>query len=217
MQFKTLLVGLSMLLLFSAGSVAAHDDDHQDNKDCPVGLVSGMTLNDEFGPNSQGLTKCLSHRKDVNVVIQINQFCSNLTTPNAQCKTAYALHNIYNIISDYEVTNGMVPGRDYKIVAIVHSGGGMMVVKDSGTDGNGNPVSGRNQFEASVRDLISKGVDFYFCQNTTRGYVGAKILPTVAVAPGGATGELIPGVKYVTAGISAIADYQKSGYKYVQP
>ena len=38
-----------------------------------------------------------------------------------------------------EITHGMKPGRDYEIAAIVHSAGGMIVVKND-TNGRSNPV-----------------------------------------------------------------------------
>ena len=55
------------------------------------------------------------------------------------------------------------------------------------------------------------------CQNTTRGFIKKGILPDSTETIGGATAELIDGVEYVTAGVTAIADLQEQGYKYVQP
>jgi intracellular sulfur oxidation DsrE/DsrF family protein len=63
----------------------------------------------------------------------------------------------------------------------------------------------------SVRGLIAAGVKFYFCQNTTRAYLGNGTL----VYP--INDQVIEGVEYVTAGLGAIADFQSRGYKYVQP
>jgi intracellular sulfur oxidation DsrE/DsrF family protein len=121
------------------------------------------------------------------------------------------------MIKDYEITHGMVPGRDYEIVAVVHSGAGWLMLKDAGLDGNGDPVSGRNQFEGQVRDLIAQGVKFYFCQNTTRSFIAKNFIPDSTESTGGATGELIEGVQYTTAGVTAIAEFQNRGYSYVQP
>ena len=90
------------------------------------------------------------------------------------------------------------------------------MLKDKGFDGDGNPVSGRNQFEGAVSSLIADGVKFYFCQNTTRSFVNNGFLPPGDVEFG-ATGELIEGVEYTTAGVTAIADFQSRGYTYVQP
>jgi intracellular sulfur oxidation DsrE/DsrF family protein len=122
-------------------------------------------------------------------------------------KRPYALGNIVKVIEDYEVTHGMKPGRDYDIVAVVHSGGGHLMVQDQ----YAKPALG-NQYEALVRMLLSKGVKFYYCQNTVRSFMSKGLLP-----PNAATQAIIPGVQYVTAGITALADFQSQGYTYVQP
>ncbi|MFZ0788274.1 MAG: hypothetical protein WAM94_01475, partial [Chromatiaceae bacterium] len=129
----------------------------------------------------------------------------------------YALGNIRNMIDDYEITHGMEQGKDYEIVAVVNCSGGWQMLKNEGLDGNGNPVTGRNQFEGVVSGLIEDGVRFYFCQNTTRSFVSGNILPTALETTDGATGELIDGVEYTTAGVTAISDLQSKGYTYVQP
>jgi intracellular sulfur oxidation DsrE/DsrF family protein len=200
---NTLLLFSTLFLMMSANQALA---DRGGNNECPVGLVSGMTLDDEFGPGSGDLTQCLKKRHRVKVVIQVNQFTR-----------AYALGNMSNMIKDYEITHGMKPGRDYEMVAVVHSGGGGLILKNDGYDGNGNPVSGRNQFQGAVETLISQGVKFYFCQNTTRGMIRANRLPDATETTGGATAEMIDGVEYTTAGVTSIADYQSRGYSYVQP
>ena len=87
-------------------------------------------------------------------------------------------------------------------------------------DGAGNYIaSGRNKFQSDVEFLMSEGVRFFFCQNTTRGFIRNGTLPGPALidTTGGATAQLIPGVEYVTAGVTAISDLQSQGYRYVQP
>ena len=198
---------------FNANPVYADDHSHVSNVACPVGLVKGLTLDEEFGAGTQELTKCNQVRHDVKLLIQINQYCGN-----SACTRAYALHNIYNVIADYEVTYGMKPGRDYEIVGIIHSGGGSLAVKD-GTTGDGVHVV-QNAFEDDVKDLMNKGVKFYFCMNTVRGFQGAGRLPadaTSALVTSVDDNGVTHSVGYVTAGISALADFQARGYKYVQP
>ena len=137
---------------------------------------------------------------------------------------AYALGNIRNMIKDYEGSHGI---DNWEIVAVVHSGGWGMLVKDGYTftnalgEGGGTPgvKTLSNQFQGQVEDLIDQGVRFLFCQNTTRGMINRGNLPTVneSASGGGATEALIDGVEYTTAGVTAIADFQKRGYSYVQP
>jgi intracellular sulfur oxidation DsrE/DsrF family protein len=217
MKGKLLLFGIFSLALFTNPAAAGPDgkSDKGGNNECPVGLVNSMELDDEFGPGTDELTRCLKRRHKVKVVMQINKFCRDAVS-NADCNRPYALGNIRNMIKDYEITHGMEQGKDYEIVAVVHSGGGWQMLTDEGYNGAGNNVSGRNKFEEVVSGLIADGVKFYFCQNTTRSFVGNGILPAGDLI-GGATGELIEGVEYTTAGVTAIADFQSRGYTYVQP
>jgi len=191
MRFTT---ALAVTTLLFAGSVQADDNSENSNNACPVGLVSGLALDTEFGPGVAALTKCNDKRHNVKVVFQLNA--------NAGC---YGLGNITNVIDDYEITHGMVRGRDYQLAAIVHSAGGPMMVKN-GVNGFANPC------EAQVSALIAKGVKFYFCQNTTRAYLGNGRLTAGMVKE-----QVIDGVEYVTAGLGALGDFQSRGWKYVQP
>jgi len=215
-MFKNILIAILPLTVLCWGMPARGAGAEHSVNTCPVGLVSGLTVDKEFGPNSQANTRCLAKRNKVKIVIQINKFCSS-SIPNPMCTQPYALGNITNLIKDYEITHGMVQGKDYEIVAVVHSGGGGIVLKNKGLDGNSAPVTGRNQFQGAVETLISQGVKFYFCQNTTRSMIRSNILPSTDESVGGATAELIDGVQYVTAGISAIGDFESKGYSYIQP
>lgn len=210
-----LVVGLVAMPVF------AHDDDHKKkgNNECPVGLVSGMSLDDEFGPGTQALTNCIKKRHDVKMVVQINQFCTN----TANCAgSPYGLGNIRNILDDYEVTHGMKPGKDYEMVVVLHSPGGRMALKDVGLNADGVEVSGRNPFEGTIKGLMARGVKFYFCQNTTRAFLnqpGASItsLPKYLLTGKSATDQMIEGMEYTTAGLTSIADFQARDYQYIQP
>lgn len=196
MRFTTALVATTLLF---AGSVQA-DDNHHSNRSniaCPVGLVKGLDLDTEFGPGTAALTKCLDKRHGVKLVFQING------------APPFGLGNIKNVIDDFEITHGMVRGRDYEIAAIVHSAGGTTAVKSSALIAHGKPA---NAGEALVNELIGKGVKFYFCQNTMRAYMANGTLTA-----GNAHSEVIEGVRYVTAGLDALTDFQSRGWKYVQP
>lgn len=199
----------------------------QGNTECPVGLVSGMTLDDEFGPGTADITKCIKKRHRVKMVVQLNQYESG--------GRAYGLGNIANIIDDYEITHGMKRGRDYEIVAVVHSGGGPLVLQNGLTFFDTQSQTGvttSNKYQTTVESLIGKGVRFLFCQNTTRAYLSnpkdasGNLLPARLPEPSeyvnadgaaGATAMLIPGVEYTTAGLTSIADFQAQGYEYIQP
>jgi intracellular sulfur oxidation DsrE/DsrF family protein len=187
-----------LALVFQVTPLAADMGRTNGAAACPVGLVNGLTLDQEFGPGTADITHCLERRRGVKLVVQINQFCLD-NVPNSQCTRPYGLIHLANMIDDYEITHGMVLGRDYEMVAVAHTGGGALMVK-------GNP------FEAQVRALQARGIKFYMCQNATRALVRSGALPA-----GNATAYIIDNVEYVTAGVTAVVDFQYRGYRYVQP
>jgi intracellular sulfur oxidation DsrE/DsrF family protein len=230
---------IALLGLLMAGTVQADDA-------CPVGVLPGSpgtpetTLNDEFGPGTSDKTTCLESRENIKIVMQLNKSCrdsyashpvgingkptgdvSRVINNVANCalNRAYALGNLRNMLKDLKITNGIAP-EDIDIRVVVHSGGGYVLLNDAGFDGAGNYIaSGRNKFQSQVEDLMAEGVRFFFCQNTTRGFIRNGTLPgpDLIDSTGGATAQLIPGVEYVTAGVTAISDLQEQGYRYVQP
>lgn len=198
------------------------------NNACPVGLVSGLPLDEEFGAGTQELTRCLERRHNVKVVVQVNQFCrdtwnkaGNRVQKITDCDPgrAYALGNIKNMLDDYEITHGMRPGKDFEVVAVVHSGGGDLVLQDgfTFTDTVKGDVTISNPYEGDLQSLLDRGVRFLFCQNTTRAFIKNGKLPSNVDGEGSATDAMIPGVEYTTAGVTAISDLQSEGYTYVQP
>ena len=203
---------LAAIALALVAQAALADGREMKPNDCPVGLVSGQTLDQEFGPGSEELTRCIKKTHHVKVMYQINQFCASSSTSNSACTKPYALGNIDNMIKDYEITNGMEPGRDFEIVVVVHSGGAGLILKDEHMNGAGTWLTGQNQFQSKVESLMAQGVKFCFCQNTARSLIKSGALPA-----GDATAQMIDGVMYTTAGVSAIADFQALGYSYIQP
>ncbi len=213
-RFISILMQAGLFAMFLSGlgvSGVASAGDTSSNK-CPVGLVTDKTPDNEFGPGTQELTRCLDRRTNVKVVMQINKYCRD-SVANADCKLGrpYALKNMLNMINDYETTHNMQVGKDYEIVAVVHSGGGFQMIDGDYYD-PATKMTVTNQFAGTVSDLIGKGVKFYFCQNTTRSFLGKGVY--MGAYP---TEKLIEGVEYVTAGVTAIADFEADGYRYVQP
>ena len=93
------------------------------------------------------------------------------------------------MIKDFEITHGI---KDWKIAIVVHSGGWPMVVKN-------------NECEDHIKEFIANpNINIHYCLNT-------------AAARGQPTSDIIEGVKFVPAGLSAIMDLQYQGYKYIQP
>jgi intracellular sulfur oxidation DsrE/DsrF family protein len=168
---------------------------HASNVTCPVGLVSGLTLSYEFGDAVAADTRCVQRRHNVKTMFAINNYESS---PGR----AYALPQMFNVWNDYTITAGMTPGQDFSMIAVVHGPGGRLLLSD--------PT--QNAYIDQVKDLIAKGVQFYFCENTVRGFIKAGLLQEGNVAAG-----VIPGVHYVTAGLGAMSDFESEGYSYVEP
>ncbi len=155
---------------------------------CPVGLVNGLTLDQEFGDGASAITRCLVRRKGVKIIFPILRDCTDSAIP---CTRPYALGSISNAIRDYEVTHGMKNAVDFHVVAVAYSSGYKLVLK-------GNP------FEQDVIGLLNKGVDVYLCQNTAR-------TNNIKVQ------DMIAGVKFVTDCHTSISDFQSQGYRIVVP
>jgi len=155
-----------------------------------------ISIDEKFGPGSMDVTRCLAKTKRVKVVYQLNQECKN-----SSCTAPYAIGNIKNHINDYEITHGM-DSDDYKIAVVVHSAAWKLILDNNATEKH----TADNPFQAAVEDLINNypQVKVMFCQNTAHGKGVVKA-------------NMIKGVGFVTAGVSAISDLQDKGYRYVQP
>lgn len=197
-----IVVGILAVLSFPMFAHAGEHNRHGNNE-CPVGLVNGLTLDQEFGPGASAITHCVKVRHHLQVVVEINRKCRGTMgpAPDRVCDGSGpdALGNMVNMIKDYEITSGMKRGHDYEMIAIVHGSGGFLLLKG-------------NEYEDRVQSLMDEGVKFYFCQNTARGFIRGGIL-----TEGDATSELIDGVEYVTAGFTAIADKEQLGWSVVTP
>ena len=202
MQIKKLVsVAAALFIALPAAHAFADGGDPRGNTECPVGLVNGLTLDQEFGTGAGALTRCIKKRHHVQVVVEINRYCRT-NTPNATCTSPDALGNMQNMLDDYEITDGMTQGLDYEMIAVVHSGGGFLLLKD--------PTL--NKFQSQVQALMDRGVTFYFCQNTVRGFIKAGTL-----TQGDAVNQIMDGVKFVTAGFTAMADFEALGWSPVTP
>lgn len=206
-NYKSCAAILALVATLSFPMASQADEGHRSgNNECPVGLVSGLTLDQEFGPGASAITHCVKKRHHLKVLVEINRKCRGTMGPGRVCDSRGpdALGNMENMIKDYEITSGMKPGRDYRMIAVVHGSGGFLLLKD-------------NEYQDTVQHLMDEGVKFYFCQNTARGFIHAGILPDYGSTGDSATAHLIDGVEYVTAGFTAIADHEQLGWSVVTP
>lgn len=201
---KLSIFSLVMLFAISAQSVLADDDDHdrkgKKRQPCPVATPymdadgNAVPFEAKFGPGTLELMNCLQKREDVKLVMQINSFVDGRGRP-------YGFRNLPNMLNDYTITHGM-DADEVDITVVIH-GGGYPFVLDPDAEG-AHPEAGKNTFKAMVTGLINRGVKVYFCMNT-------------AAAKNIKTHQILPGVEYVTAGLTSISDFQARGYSYIQP
>jgi len=195
---KNVKVLMGLIVFLSLGTLQVQADDEGlelNTENCVASKWTDangnpISIEEKFGPGSMAATHCLANTKKVKILYQINAECKN-----AACTAPYAIGNIQNHINDMVITHGMSTD-DYEIVVVVHAGGWKLILDDAT----------KNKFHTSVTKFMTKnpGVKFMFCQNT-------------AAKKGVKLADMIPGVGFTTAGVSAISDLQESGYRYVQP
>lgn len=209
------LLGLLLLLGLTINTSIVIADSDDSDKACPVGLFAKdadgnlMNIDTEFGAGIQAKTQCLENRKKIKLVMQVNKACRDTTIVNGALENharscgetrGYGIAQMKNMIRDYTVTHGIAADKlDLNI--IVHGGGGTMLLDMPW-----------NKLKPAISALLEQGVKVYFCQNTVRG-MAKKMGLTIPVF----VSKVLPGVEYVTAGLTAVADFQKEGYMYIQP
>ena len=209
-KIVSVVFGLLGMMLCSIHAYAGNPDSNG-NTECPVDLLpGGAPLDEEFGQGTADLTHCLKKRHQLKVAVEINRRCrswSDSSTSGACSGPGPdALGNMTNVLNDYDYTNGMKPGQDYTMIAIVHGGGGNLLLNDA-----------RNPYISQITALMERGVKFYFCQNTVRGFIRNGTLEDPSTGGTSVKDQLIPGVEFVTAGFSAVADVQQQGWSVITP
>lgn len=234
------LLGLFLILGLSVNAQVVLADDDNDDQACPVGLVTGLTLDEEFGTGVSTITRCIENRKEIKMVMQVNKACrdtlqkaDSLAMDNhaSTCGTGrgYGIAQMRNMIKDWVITHGM-KAKKLDLNIIVHGGGGTMLLRNPTDDVTGEETARSNNLEEKVEELLNgtipgaegAKVKFHFCMNTVRGMAKKKAGPgasseKIAMIRKGLVRNVIPGVTYVTGGLTALADFQKEGYTYIQP
>jgi intracellular sulfur oxidation DsrE/DsrF family protein len=202
---KTPHILYALVFLLSIAPLSVYAGKKEGNVACPVeSPYGGMSFEDKFGDDVLDKMRCNKRRSQVKMVMQVNAALDGKSR-------MYGFRNLPNIINDFEKTHGI---EKWEIAVVIHSGGFPFVLDPDST--NPHPQAGLNDVIVAapygntltgaevVEKLIDLGVDVYFCLNTASAL---KIT----------TDQMLPDVKYVPAGLSAIMDFQYSGYKYVQP
>lgn len=187
-------VGLVVGMGLVASAWADGSGNSSYNRVCPDAVAAAADA--KFGEGSGAITECIRVRDRVKVVAAFNSAAVN--SNNGQGQQVLNARNIYN---DYTGNYGMRIGEDFKIVVVGYGAGARWLLNDgayAAAYGVENPSDG------IVLDLISKGIKFYMCQNTMAGQGWTK-------------DDLLPGVAMVPAGVTALIDFQKRGFTYINP
>ena len=192
---------LAVLFAMTAQPVFADDDEKDEKKQpCPVaspyvdGFGNTVSYDEKFGPGTTAIMSCIKEREDIKLVMQVNNFVDGKGRP-------YGFRNLPKMLDDYLITHG-VDEDEIDIRVVIHGGGHPFVLDPDAP--NAHPLASKNTFKGMVMGLMARGVKVQFCLNT-------------AAALNVKTHQIIPGVEYVTAGLTSIADYQERGYNYIQP
>ncbi len=179
------------------GTIGASRTHHNEErnvkyvKQCLPDLAK--TIDAEFGPGTADKTRPLHHTRNVRFLFQVNQ----LYKDPAQTQP-FAVENLLNTLSDFQHHN--MAEQDYDLVAIVHAEGWPLILDNAAVERHQTA----NPFQEDIEDLLRRNIHVFFCLNTAR-------------KKNVRTSQVISGVKLVTSGVTAIADFQAEGYRYIQP
>lgn len=193
--------------------------DNRSNSDrpplraCPQNVVDAIDTAGVFDPSASGampstMTVCLQNRSRLHIVIALNSSALNGSKTQSQ-----QIGNLNNIVADYE-RYAMQQGIDFNIVVVGYGAGARWLTNDAAFErffGVDPAVTENNVAAAAVAGLVAKGVKFFMCQNTM---LNTKAPGTTVNIK---TVDLLPDVNMVPAGVTAVLDFQSSGYLYLAP
>jgi len=162
---------------------------------CPASEREQMDA--EFGEGTSEITRCLSTRDGIKVMINFSGSTLH------KSGVAQQLKNIENIVNNYEHFYGMKANKNYHIVVVGYGPGGRFLINDAAYNATYGGTAG-NPSRPLVESLIARGVYLVMCQNTMRSNRWV-------------TADIISGISQVPAGVTAVIDYEYAGYKALNP
>lgn len=211
---KTSSIILAAAAVIAFSSVQASENEERSKRaaeSCPdtsfkadkQGNLIETAFDVEFGAGAKDMTRCLENREKVKVVMQVNTECGKKDA-SGTCVAPYGFRNVPSMMRDYLNTHG-IEADDIDFRIVVHGSGGKLLLKG-------------HKFNGAVQKAMNLGAKVYFCQNTIRSFYGTvKPDGDTVMHYGQATSEVMPGVQFVTGGLTALVDLQREGFRYIQP
>lgn len=206
MLFKSQNVILSIItagLVFGSATVLADEDSRKfsdpvvNKKPCSVnpaypdgisgydgrsltGILADEALDAEFGPGAQELTQCLKNRKDVKLVVRVNDTFRMDAFGQARLNKPMFLSNVDKFINQYQNTHGLEFGKGVDVRVILGGSGAALATTghkifagaakkwNAANPDNPMPVSLVNPYVDIVKDAMKLGITFYLCQEASR-------------------------------------------------
>lgn len=153
------------------------------------GTGFGTVVIDGQSVKSSELTECIKVRDNVRALVAWNSDALNGNTGSGQ-----QVVNARNLMNDWEASYAMTVNENYNITIVAYGKGAGWVKND--------PVN--NPAYKMVNDLLERGAKIYMCQNTMKS---KKWIAS----------DLIPGVRMVPSGVTALVDFQLQGLTYITP
>lgn len=179
---------LALLSVLFTFSFSAHADNKSSCTDAAIAAAEA------YDPGSSEVLKCLRVRDDFKVVVSWNNNLKNgkifKTTGATVGQQAV---NVRNLTRDYKNNYDMIHGEDFKTVVVAYSSG-VDWLRNTSEQANINMVN----------SILAQGIKIYACQNTMK-------------AKGLLLSDLLPGVRVVPSGVSAVVDFQNKKYVYLNP
>ena len=153
------------------------------------GTGFGNVVIDGQSVKSSELTECIKVRDNVRALVAWNSDALNGATGSGQ-----QVVNARNLMNDWEASYAMTVNENYNITVVAYGKGAGWVKND--------PVN--NSAYKMVNALLERGAKIYMCQNTMKS---KKWIAS----------DLIPGVRMVPSGVTALVDFQLQGMTYITP
>lgn len=185
-----------LLATLVMGMSTAWAGDNRSSATCPPNAQAAM--DSQFGAGTSANTTCLSVRHNIKAAVNLST-----TAVNAKTGISQTLTNVSNMVENYEDMYGLAVKKDYQIVTIAHGAGARYLLSDEAYNRTYTVATG-NPSRAALEALMAKGVVVYMCQNTMRANTWMSA-------------DLIPGVKQVPAGVTALVDYGLRGWVVLTP